>query len=151
TTRAASLEAGYSWALISRERSAWFIQPQVQLTYTDYKGDTLQETNGTIVQDGRAGGLESRVGVRLFGHDNATGNRVQPFFAVNWLRGDHGNSLLFDGERISATLPTNRYEAQAGAQLKLGLKWSAWGDMRVQRGDGGYKEVAGQIGLRRAW
>ena len=151
TTRAASLEAGYSWTLVNRERGAWFIQPQVQLTYTDYKGDTLQEANGTVVQDGRAGGLESRVGVRLFGHDNATGNRVQPFFAVNWLRGDHGNSLLFDGERISATLPTNRYEAQAGAQLKLGLKWSAWGDMRVQRGDGGYKEVAGQIGLRRAW
>ncbi len=151
TTRAASLEAGYSWTLVNRERSAWFIQPQVQLTYTDYEGDTLQEANGTIVQDGRAGGLESRVGVRLFGHDNATGNRVQPFFAVNWLRGDHGNSLLFDGERISATLPTNRYEAQAGAQLKLGLKWSAWGDMRVQRGDGGYKQVAGQIGLRRAW
>jgi len=50
-----------------------------------------------------------------------------------------------------ATLPTNRYEAQAGAQLKLGLKWSAWGDMRVQRGDGGYKEVAGQLGLRRSW
>lgn len=151
TTRAASIEAGYSWAVINRERGAWFIQPQVQVTYTDYKGDTLQEANGTIVQDGRAGGFESRVGVRLFGHDNATGNRVQPFFAMNWLRGDHGNSLLFDGERISATLPTNRYEAQAGAQLKLGLKWSAWGDMRVQRGDGGYREVAGQVGLRRAW
>jgi len=151
TTRAASIEAGYAWALGASERGSWYLQPQAQLTYTDYKGDTLQEANGTVVEDDRAGGLESRVGVRLFGNDGSTGNRVQPFFAVNWLYTERGDAMRFDGERLDARLPTNRYEAQAGAQLRLGQNWSAWGDLRVQRGDSGYKDAGAQLGLRRAW
>jgi len=151
TTRAASLEAGYGFALSSTERRALYLQPQVQVTYTDYKGDTLQEANGTIVQDDRAGGLESRVGLRLFGQDLITANRVQPFFALNWLYSERGDAMRFDGERLDAQLPTNRYEAQAGAQLRLGERWSAWGDLRVQRGDSGYRDAGAQIGLRRAW
>ncbi len=151
TTRAASIEAGYGWAFANSGRGTWYLQPQAQLTYTDYKGDTLQEVNGTVVEDDRAGGFESRVGVRLFGHDNASGNRVQPFLAVNWLYTERGNAMRFDGERLDARLPTNRYEAQAGAQLRLGQRWSAWGDLRVQRGDSGYKDAGAQLGLRRAW
>lgn len=151
TTRAASLEAGYAWALGTAEQGSWYLQPQAQLTYTDYKGDSLQEVNGTVVEDDRAGGLESRVGVRLFGNDNASGNRVQPFLAVNWLYTERGDAMRFDGERLDARLPTNRYEAQAGAQLRLGQNWSAWGDLRVQRGDSGYKDAGAQLGVRRAW
>lgn len=151
TTRAASIEAGYGWAFANAERGTWYLQPQAQVTNTDYKGDTLQEVNGTVVEDDRAGGFESRVGVRLFGHDNASGNRVQPFLAVNWLYTERGDSMRFDGERLDARLPTNRYEAQAGAQLRLGQNWSAWGDLRVQRGDSGYKDAGAQLGLRRAW
>lgn len=151
TTRAASVEAGYGWAFANSDRGTWYLQPQAQLTYTDYKGDTLQEVNGTVVEDDRAGGFESRVGVRLFGHDNASGNRVQPFLAVNWLYTERGDAMRFDGERLDARLPTNRYEAQAGAQLRLGQRWSAWGDLRVQRGDSGYKDAGAQLGLRRAW
>jgi len=151
TTRAASIEAGYGWAFANAERGTWYLQPQAQVTYTDYKGDTLQEVNGTVVEDDRAGGFESRVGVRLFGHDSASGNRVQPFLAVNWLYTERGDAMRFDGERLDARLPTNRYEAQAGAQLRLGQNWSAWGDLRVQRGDSGYKDAGAQLGLRRAW
>lgn len=84
TTRAASLEAGYGFALSSTERRALYLQPQVQVTYTDYKGDTLQEANGTIVQ-----GL-------------ITANRVQPFFALNWLYSERGDAMRFDGERLDA-------------------------------------------------
>jgi len=151
TTRAASLEAGYGFALSNNDRRAVYLQPQLQVTYTDYKGDTLQEANGTLIEDHRAGGLESRVGVRLFGHDNAEGNRVQPFLAVNWLYSERDNSMRFDGDVLAAKLPTNRYEAQAGAQLRLGERWSAWGDLRVQRGDSGFHDAATQLGLRRAW
>ena len=151
TTRAASLEAGYGIALTDSEHRSVYLQPQVQVSYTDYNGDLHRENNGTRVEDGRAGGLESRVGVRLFGHDNAAGNRVQPFVAVNWLYTERGQSMRFDGQTINASLPTNRYEAQAGAQLRLGERWSAWGDLRVQRGDGGYRDAGAQIGVRRAW
>ncbi|WP_242875257.1 autotransporter outer membrane beta-barrel domain-containing protein, partial [Stenotrophomonas maltophilia] len=59
-TRSASLEAGYAWAIRSTEASTLYLQPQAQLTWTDYDGDSLVENNGTTVEDGRGGGLNSR-------------------------------------------------------------------------------------------
>lgn len=150
-TRSASLEAGYAWALRSTSASTLYLQPQMQVGWTDYDGDSLVESNGTTVQDDRAGGFNSRVGVRLFGQATPGGNRVQPFVAANWLRGERGESMRFNGERLDAKLPQNRYELQTGAQLQLGQRWTAWGDLRVQRGDGGYRDQGAQLGLRAAW
>ena len=150
-TRSASLEAGYAWAIRSSEASTLYLQPQAQLTWTDYDGDRLVEANGTTVEDGRGGGLNSRLGVRLFGQGTLQGNRVQPFLAANWLRGQRDESMRFNSESLSAKTPENRYEVQAGAQLQLGQRWSAWGDLRVQRGDSGYRNHGAQVGLRAAW
>ncbi|MCC7635389.1 autotransporter outer membrane beta-barrel domain-containing protein [Stenotrophomonas rhizophila] len=55
--------------------------------------------------------------------------------------------LRFAGQRLAR----NRYEARAGAELTLRLRWSAWADLGSQRGDGGYRELAGQVGLRANW
>ncbi|WP_258391225.1 autotransporter outer membrane beta-barrel domain-containing protein [Stenotrophomonas maltophilia] len=150
-TRSASLEAGYAWAIRSSEASTLYLQPQAQLTWTDYDGDSLVENNGTTVEDGRGGGLNSRLGLRLFGQSALQGNRVQPFLAANWLRGQRDASMRFNSESLSAKTPENRYEVQAGAQLQLGQRWSAWGDLRVQRGDSGYRNHGVQVGLRAAW
>nr|ELF4102462.1 autotransporter outer membrane beta-barrel domain-containing protein [Stenotrophomonas maltophilia] len=150
-TRSASLEAGYAWAIRSSEASTLYLQPQAQLTWTDYDGDSLVESNGTTVEDGRGGGLNSRLGVRLFGQGTLQGNRVQPFLAANWLRGQRDASMRFNSESLNAKTPENRYEVQAGAQLQLGQRWSAWGDLRVQRGDSGYRNHGAQVGLRAAW
>ncbi|MCU1183104.1 autotransporter outer membrane beta-barrel domain-containing protein, partial [Stenotrophomonas maltophilia] len=150
-TRSASLEAGYAWAIRSSEASTLYLQPQAQLTWTDYDGDSLVENNGTTVEDGRGGGLNSRLGLRLFGQSALQGNRVQPFLAANWLRGQRDASMRFNSESLSAKTPENRYEVQAGAQLQLGQRWSAWGDLRVQRGDSGYRNHGAQVGLRAAW
>lgn len=150
-TRSASLEAGYAFALRSTAASTLYLQPQVQVGWIDYDGDSLIEDNGTTVEDGRAGGFHSRVGLRLFGQATPGGNRVQPFFGVNWLRGQRDEAMRFNSESLDAKLPENRYEAQAGAQLQLGQRWSAWGDLRVQRGDGGFRDNGAQLGLRAAW
>ncbi|HHA2470622.1 TPA: autotransporter outer membrane beta-barrel domain-containing protein, partial [Stenotrophomonas maltophilia] len=150
-TRSASLEAGYAWAIRSSEASTLYLQPQAQLTWTDYEGDSLVENNGTTVEDGRGGGLNSRLGLRLFGQSTLQGNRVQPFLAANWLRGQRDEAMRFNSESLSAKTPENRYEVQAGAQLQLGQRWSAWGDLRVQRGDSGYRNHGAQVGLRAAW
>ncbi len=150
-TRSASLEAGYAFTLRSSASSTLYLQPQAQVTWSDYDGDRHVEANGTTVEDGRSGGLNSRVGMRLFGQSTRVGNRVQPFLGVNWLRGERDPSLRFNAEQLHAKLPQNRYEAQAGAQLQLGQRWTAWGDLRVQRGDGGYRDNGAQMGLRAAW
>ncbi len=109
------------------------------------------ETNGTVIDQADVGGLSGRLGARVFGHGTAAGNIVQPYLGVNWLRGSGTSTLQFNGDTLGADVPRNRYEVQAGAELKLGQRWGAWGGMTVQRGDHGYRNVGGQVGLRMAW
>lgn len=71
------------------------------------------------------------------------------------LMGTKGAAILVGGlaprEQLEVDTPQNRYEVQAGAQLRLGTNWAAWGQMNLQRGDSGYRNVIGQLGLRRSW
>lgn len=146
-----SAETGYAFALGASDRSAWFIQPQLQLSYSDYRSDRLTERNGTVVESDDAGGLSSRVGVRIYGHTTAAGNKVQPFVAVNWLRDGGDNAMRFDGARVQADTPSSRVELKGGAQVQLGKNWTGWGDLGVQRGQDGYRNVSGQMGVRYSW
>jgi autotransporter family porin len=148
----ASVEAGYGFQVVNGERIAMFVEPQLQLSYTRFSADSHIESNGTVINGSDADGPTSRAGVRFFGHANTVvGNRVQPFVSINWIHASSDNSLRFDGERVAGGLPQNSYEAKAGASLQLGGRWSAWGDLALQRGDGGYKDVSCQIGLRSSW
>jgi autotransporter family porin len=148
----ASLEAGYTVKMVDGPSTTMFVEPQLQVGYTRFSADDHTEANGTLVDGGEAGGLGSRVGVRVFGHAaTEAGNRVQPFVAANWLRESQGNSLRLDGERVSGGLPQDRYEAKAGAALQLGSRWVAWAELGLQRGDGGYRDMTGQVGLRSTW
>ena len=147
----ASLEAGYTFKMWQGTASALYVQPQLQLSHVDFRADRHVESNGTVVDHADAGGLSGRLGVRVFGHGTAAGNIVQPYLGVNWLRGSGTSTLQFNGDTLAADVPRNRYEVQAGAELRLGQRWGAWGGMSVQRGDHGYRNVGGQLGLRMAW
>lgn len=148
----ASIEAGYSFKVLSSASTTMFVEPQLQLSYTNYGADHHVEENGTVIDGSDAGGLTSRVGVRVFGHANANqGNRIQPFVSVNWIHGADDNSLRFDSERMEGGLPKDRYEAKLGAQLQLGQRWTAWGDLGLQRGDDGYRSASAQVGLKASW
>jgi len=147
----ASLETGYTFNVWHGAASALYVQPQLQLSHVNYHGDRHVEANGTVIDHADAGGLSGRLGVRVFGHGTAAGNVVQPYLGVNWLRGSGTSTLQFNGETLGAEVPRNRYEVQAGAELKLGQRWGAWGGMTVQRGDHGFRNVGGQVGLRMAW
>ncbi len=147
----ASLETGYTFNAWQGTASVLYVQPQLQLSYVNFSADRHVEANGTVIDHADAGGLSGRVGVRVFGHGTAAGNTVQPYLGVNWLRGSGTNTLQFNGDTLGADVPRNRYEVQAGAEVKLGQRWGAWGGMSVQRGDHGYRNVGGQLGLRMAW
>lgn len=147
----ASLEAGYTFNVWQGIASALYVQPQLQLSYVDFRADRHVESNGTVVDHADAGGLSGRLGVRVFGHGIAGGNTVQPYLGVNWLRGSGTSTLQFNDDTLGADVPRNRYEVQAGAELKLGQRWGAWGGLSVQRGDHGYRNVGGQVGVRMAW
>ncbi|MCC7634828.1 autotransporter outer membrane beta-barrel domain-containing protein [Stenotrophomonas rhizophila] len=147
-----SVEAGYAWLARSSERSRLLVEPQLQLTYTDYRSDDHAEANGTRIETALAGGLTTRLGVRAYGHANVdSGNRVQPFVTANWYHQQRGNAVSFNGDAINGAAPQDRYELKAGAQLQLGGKWTGWGQLGVQRGDGSFRDVAAQLGLKRAW
>ena len=147
----ASLEAGYTFNVWQGPASALYVQPQLQLNHVDFRADRHVESNGTVIDHADAGGLSGRLGVRVFGHGTAAGNTVQPYLGVNWLRGSGTSTLQFNGDTLGADVPRNRYEVQAGAELKLGQRWGAWGGVSVQHGDYGYRNVGGQLGLRMAW
>lgn len=147
----ASLEMGHTFNVWQGAGSSLYVQPQLQLTYADYRADRHVESNGTVVDHADAGGLSGRLGVRVFGHGIAGGNTVQPYLGVNWLRGSGTSTLQFNDDTLGADVPRNRYEVQAGAELKLGQRWGAWGGLSVQRGEHGYRNVGGQVGVRMAW
>jgi len=147
----ASLEMGHTFNVWQGAASVLYVQPQLQLTYADYRADRHMEANGTVIDHADAGGLSGRLGVRVFGHGTAAGNTVQPYLGVNWLRGSGTSTLQFNDDTLGADVPRNRYEVQAGAELKLGQRWGAWGGLSVQRGDHGYRNVGGQVGVRMAW
>ncbi|PTS81170.1 autotransporter outer membrane beta-barrel domain-containing protein [Stenotrophomonas sp. HMWF023] len=146
-----SVEGGYTFNVWQGPNAALYVQPQLQLSHVDYRADRHVERNGTRVDGADVDGLSGRMGVRVFGHDTRAGNVVQPYMAVNWLRGMRASTLDFNGETLGADVPRDRYEVQAGAELKLGQRWSAWGGMSVQRGDHDYRNVGGRVGLRVVW
>ncbi|QII27769.1 autotransporter outer membrane beta-barrel domain-containing protein [Stenotrophomonas maltophilia] len=147
----ASLESGYTINAWQGASSALYLQPQLQLSYVDFRADRHVESNGTVVDGSDAGGFSGRVGVRAFGRSTVDGNVVQPYLGVNWLHSSGTSTLDFNGQTLGADVPRNRYEVQAGAELKLGQRWGAWGGMTVQHGDHGYRNVGGQVGMRVAW
>ncbi|AWH24216.1 autotransporter outer membrane beta-barrel domain-containing protein [Stenotrophomonas sp. YAU14D1_LEIMI4_1] len=148
-TRTGSLEGGYTFNVWQGASGNMYLQPQLQLTYSDYDADRHVESNGTVVDGAEAGGLAGRVGVRAFGQ--RAGTVVQPYVGVNWLRGGGTNALQFNGDRLGADVPRNRYEVQAGAELKISQRLRAWGGLSVERGDRGYRDASGQVGMRLGW
>lgn len=152
TSWAASLEAGYAFALSEGGKVNLYLEPQVQAIYTDYSADDHVEANGTRVREDEAGGLTTRVGARFYGHAaDADGNLLQPFVTVNWWHESDRNAMSFDGSVLKLELPRDRYEVKAGVQARLGGGWSGWGQLGVQSGADDYRDVNGQIGVNYRW
>lgn len=147
-----SVETGYRWRLNTGESTAAYLQPQLQLLYTDYHAGTHVEANGTRVEVSQAAGLSTRLGVRMHGHVNEGGTRrVQPFLTVNWEHRARDNSVAFNGVEMEQDLPRELYEAKLGAEVELGGGWSGWGHMAIQQGAGRYRDVEGQISVGYFW
>ena len=148
-----SLEAGYAIPVHLGDRSNVYLEPQAQITYTKYKSDALTEINGTQIDGSRINALSTRVGLRLSSRSRTTNNNlVQPFMAVNMLHdGNPEGGVTFNGDEVRSDAPQNRFQARAGVQLSVGAHWSAWGDVSLERGADDYRNLAGQIGLRRSW
>lgn len=151
----ASVETGYALNVHRGSASAMYLEPQAQVIWSDYRmdGGHHVETNGTQVREANAGGVRTRVGVRLFGHTTMEGiNRVQPFAAVNWLRNHGGaNAVWMDDIKLQGAAPRDVYEAKAGVQLQLSRALTAWGEISAGRGAKEYRSYGGLLGVKYAW
>lgn len=151
----ASVETGYAFNVHRGSASAMYLEPQAQVIWSDYRmdGGHHVETNGTQVRESNAGGVRTRVGVRLFGHTTMEGiNRVQPFAAVNWLRNHGGaNAVWMDDIKLQGAAPRDVYEAKAGVQLQLSGALTAWGEISAGRGAKDYRSYGGLLGVKYAW
>ena len=151
----ASVEAGYAFKVAEGRGSALFIEPQAQATYVDYSmdGQVHVEANGTSVRTVDAGGLQTRLGVRVHGYRaGRNAARIKPFMALNWVHtGAASNAVSFNRASVTGGRPGATYELKAGAQLQLTGAWSAWGELSTLQGQGGYSNRGAQLGVKYAW
>lgn len=148
----ASVEVGQSLPVFQSGTHALYLEPQLQVTWNSWAmtGGTHIEQNGTRVSVADAGGLQTRVGLRLHGRplpDASTG--VQPFLTVDWIT-RHGadNALRFDDARVSGGDPRTIYQVRAGVQAQLSERVAAWGELDVARGASNFRQYGALIGLR---
>ncbi|UTA53757.1 autotransporter outer membrane beta-barrel domain-containing protein [Lysobacter soli] len=152
STWAASMEAGYAFALNDGGNARFFIEPQAQAIFTDYSASQHRESNGTRVDDVEAGGLTTRVGVRFYGHAaNTQQNVVQPFVTLNWWHDNDRNAMSFNDTTLELQWPRDRYETKLGLQAQLGGGWMGWGNLGLVYGARDYRDVTGQLGLNYRW
>lgn len=148
----ASLEAGYAWAWHLTTRAHWMLEPQAQLVYVQHGADRVREANGTGIDASAGAGVDSRLGLRLYAQslDQQT-MRVQPYLGMHreWYSARRG--VRFNDVALTHGMPRRVDTVQAGADAELGGGWTVRGFVTLRRGDGRYREVAGQVGLGYRW
>lgn len=155
---AGSVELGYAMPFQIGADRTLYVEPQMQIMYSDYRTRAHVERNGTRVETRGAGGLSSRVGVRVYGRAGTPKPGlqrhawVQPYVAVNWLNSSHrDDALRFDDQPWKAEIGQRRLEGAVGVQMQLGARLNGWGELSLQDGSSQLRSVQGQIGLRYNW
>ncbi|WP_347253894.1 autotransporter outer membrane beta-barrel domain-containing protein [Leminorella grimontii] len=148
----ASLEAGYRLSLPSAKGNDAYIEPQLQVIYSDYSQDALRESGGKATVDAKGGGWQSRTGVRLAKtFSNGGLDALGPFIEMNWRHRQSGDSLSFDRVSLEQGTPRDRYGATLGAQAQLGPRWKLLGQVETLFGKDDYASVAGVLSVGYRW
>lgn len=130
-----SVEAGYTWKLADiSERNALYIQPKAQATWMDVKADSHTESNGTRVEGTGDGNLQTRLGVRLYGHghnkiDDGKSRTFQPFVEANWLHNTKSFGTSLNGEQVEMAGSRNIGEIKTGIEGQLTENVNLWGNV----------------------
>lgn len=150
----ASIESGYTWKIGEKnDRESYYIQPQAQVTWMNVGADDLTEGNGTHVQFGGDGNVQTRLGVRTFikGHskiDNGKERTFEPFIEANWIHNTKDFSATMDGVGVRQAGTRNIGELKAGVEAKLNKNVNLWGNVGQQIGDKGYSDTQATVGFK---
>jgi len=150
----ASVETGYTWKVGEKnERESYYVQPQAQVTWMGVEADDVKEANGTHVQSGGDGNVQTRLGMRAFikGHsklDNDKDRTFEPFVEANWIHNTNDFSATMDGVSVRQAGTRNIGELKTGVEAKLNKNVNLWGSVGQQMGDHGYSDTQGQVGFK---
>ncbi|WXL24891.1 autotransporter outer membrane beta-barrel domain-containing protein [Ectopseudomonas mendocina] len=149
----ASAEAGYTLPLSRNEQRGVYVEPQLQVIYSEYDADRVVESNGTVVRDESDEAITTRLGVRLYSRETSSGQHpVNPYVAVNWWLGGNKAAISVDGESLRRNTPRDMIETKAGVQVNLSSGWRGWGEINSQAADGiDFSEVGAQVGVSYNW
>jgi outer membrane autotransporter protein len=151
-TWSASLEAGYAVEVGRDDVSAYFVEPQAQVIYSEYDADKHVEHNGTVVESKEAGGVTTRLGARAYIRPlNESGTRVQPFVEANWWHNEGDNAMAFNDSTLKLNRAKDVFEAKLGAEVDVGNGWSTWGHLSSQSAAGDERTLGGQLGVKFSW
>lgn len=148
-----AVEAGYAFRLSGDPiRGGLYLEPQIQVGYTDISSDPHVEENGTIVEAVEAGGMFTRTGLRLSGVERweRKAALVQPYVEANWIYNKRDDAVLFDNELVDNRIPASKLEIGAGASIKFASGVGVWAGLAIQSASG-YRSTSGQIGLNYSW
>ncbi|WP_294995665.1 autotransporter outer membrane beta-barrel domain-containing protein [uncultured Stenotrophomonas sp.] len=147
-----AVEAGYAFRVGGASNGGFYLEPQLQLGYSQVSVGEHTEANGTVVQALAARGVFGRAGARLSGamQWGDSGIRVQPYVAVSWLYSGADASVRMNDEIVDARIPRNRAELSGGASVDFGNGFGAWGGVSLQKASG-YHQSSVQVGLSYRW
>lgn len=149
----ASLEGGYSYKVVDGDRTDFFIEPQLQVVWSDVSADGHNTRNGIYVQDIGQGNIQTRVGVKAYlqGHstaDDHTGRLFKPYVETNWIHNTREYGVRMSGSRLSQDGAKDLAEVKTGVEAQLARSASLWGGVAVQLGNHGYSDTQGHLGIR---
>ncbi|WP_095124627.1 autotransporter outer membrane beta-barrel domain-containing protein [Pseudomonas sp. Irchel s3a12] len=151
-TLSASVETGYALNMGQGESKAYYLEPQAQVIYTNFKADKHREENGTTVKSKASDNVTTRLGARAYVRPTEkSGTRIQPFVAVNWWHSEDDSAMSFNNITSKLSTANDTYEVKVGAEVDIGSGWSAWGHLSTQIATANQSETAGQFGVKYCW
>ena len=134
-------------------QDGWFIEPQVELSYTHTGGAHYDTSNGMRVEAADSDSLQGRVG-SLFGRslklDN--GMHVQPYVKASYVHEFNGNSeVSVNGIELDNHISGSRTELGLGGVLQVSEKTKLSLDVEQASGDDVEQPWAINLGVRFLW
>lgn len=150
----ASVETGYAMALGSGE-AGWTLSPQAQLIYLHNHSYNFEESDGTQVEGAHRAAWSSRIGLRIqrsAALPAASAAPVRPYAVLNWWHDAYGDEVLYNrATSVKDLYPKDRLEFRGGANVALGGRWNAWGDLGRQTGSQSFRAWTARTGARYSW
>ncbi len=151
----ASLETGYTFKAgeNAQKHEAYFIQPKAQVTWMGVKADAHHESNGTHVEGGGEGNIQTRLGARAFANinkarDNDNHQVFQPFVEASWVHNTKPFGVQMDGITVSRDGTDNIAELKIGVEGQLDKGLQIWGNVSQQVGSEHYSDTIAMLGVK---